>query len=182
MGAAPSEHTSGDLVLQRSAVLIVVSDGADGPQVLLSQRATDLSDYPGQWVFPGGAAADGDAGPVGTALREAWEEVGLDPSSLEVLGALPSHTLLDSRFLVTPVLAWSPDPAPALHLNTSETTAARQVSLRSLDDSTGPSALGVLTSQILRDLASRCPEASSTSLVRCGDEPRRRGAAAGASA
>ena len=97
-----------------SAVLILVSgasgsdDGGPGPdaEVLLLQRAATLRKHAGQPAFPGGATDPGDAGPVGTALREATEEVGLDPESVRVIGELPPVLIPVSGFVVTAVLAW----------------------------------------------------------------------------
>lgn len=101
------------VTLRAAAVLVLLSDGPSGPTVLLSERVRDLSDYPGQLVFPGGAADPEDDGPVSTALREAREEVGLSPGEAVVIGRLPAVALPDSGFLVTPVLAWSPSlPVP----------------------------------------------------------------------
>lgn len=94
-------------VLLPAAVPVLLSDGTAGLQVTLTQRAPDLADYLEQWVFPGGVTDSSDAGPVATAVREAAEAVGLDPASVQVIGRLSSIALLDSGFLVTPVLAWS---------------------------------------------------------------------------
>ena len=73
----PPEDGSG----RDSAVLIALSDGADGPAVLLIQRAATLRDHAGQVAFPGGAVDPDDADATAAALREATEEVGLDPAA-----------------------------------------------------------------------------------------------------
>lgn len=117
------------VMLRPAAVLVVVTQGPTGPQVLVTERAGDLADYPATLVFPGGAAERSDDGPVATALREAHEEVGLDPSSVEVLGTLPAVALPESGFAVTPVLAWSVDPAFSASVNLAEVTSVRQLSL-----------------------------------------------------
>lgn len=62
---------------------------------------------PEQVGLPGGAAEEGDAGPVGTALREAEEEVGLDHADVRIIAVLPAFALPDSGFMLTPVLAWT---------------------------------------------------------------------------
>ena len=67
---------------------------------------------PGQPAFPGGAADPEDADARATALREANEEVGLDPGSVTVLAELPRLWIPVSDFVVTPVLAWWHDPHP----------------------------------------------------------------------
>lgn len=89
-----------------AAVLICFADGNDGPELLLTERSNTLRSHAGQISFPGGSSDPGDDGPVGTALREANEEVGLDPSAVAVFGTLPSRWLVPSNFAVTPVLGY----------------------------------------------------------------------------
>ncbi|MCW2587089.1 MAG: hypothetical protein JWN55_2605, partial [Frankiales bacterium] len=72
-----------------SAVLVLFGEGPDGPDLLLIERAATLRSHAGQPAFPGGAQDPEDDGPVAAALREAQEEVGLDPASVDVLGQLP---------------------------------------------------------------------------------------------
>ena len=60
-----------------AASVIVLRDGADGPEVLLVQRNPEARFMGGAWVFPGGAVHDGDAGPAETAARELQEEAGV---------------------------------------------------------------------------------------------------------
>jgi len=94
-----------DLVPMESAVLvgIVVRDGIS--RVLLTLRTDGLRQHAGQVSFPGGRAEADDDGPLGTAKREAWEEIGLPAASLEPLGYLdPMLTI--TGFRVTPVVAW----------------------------------------------------------------------------
>ncbi|KAA9157549.1 CoA pyrophosphatase [Microbacterium lushaniae] len=88
--------------------------------VLLLSRAATLRSHPGQVAFPGGRIDAGDAGPVAAALREAEEETGLDPSGVEVLGALQPIPLEYSRHLVTPVLAWWRHPSPVRVVDDAE--------------------------------------------------------------
>jgi 8-oxo-dGTP pyrophosphatase MutT (NUDIX family) len=95
-----------------SAVLVVLGEGRDGPDVLVLQRAATLRNHAGQPAFPGGAADPGDADAAATALREAYEEVGLDPSSVTVITELPRLWIPVSDFVVTPVLAWWHRPHP----------------------------------------------------------------------
>ncbi|HET8970488.1 MAG TPA: CoA pyrophosphatase, partial [Candidatus Nanopelagicales bacterium] len=101
-----------------SAVLVLFGPPATNQpgtrlgDVLLIQRADTLSSHPGQPAFPGGAADPGDDGPVGTALREAVEETGLDPAGVQPFATLPALYLPPSGFVVTPVLAWWSRPSP----------------------------------------------------------------------
>ena len=119
--------------LRPAAVLVLLTDSPDGPTVLLTERAADMTDYPSQLVFPGGVAEAVDGDPAATALREAHEEVGLDPGSVEVIGLLPPLALPDAGFFVDPVLAWSRRPALTGPVNHAEVAALHQVRLRDLD-------------------------------------------------
>ncbi len=74
------------------------------PTVLLTERTLHLSTHSGQIAFPGGKVDADDADAVAAALREAQEEVGLDPAFVQVLGLLP-HYVTGSAFIVTPVVA-----------------------------------------------------------------------------
>jgi 8-oxo-dGTP pyrophosphatase MutT (NUDIX family) len=90
-----------------SAVLVLLGEQRPGePDVLVLQRAATLRKHAGQPAFPGGAADPEDADPAATALREAAEEVGLDPASVTVVAQLPELWIPVSDFVVTPVLAW----------------------------------------------------------------------------
>ena len=75
----------------------------DEMTVLLTQRTDHLNDHPGQISFPGGRAETSDADATATALREAHEEIGLEPFEIEVLGSLPTYTT-STGFIVTPVV------------------------------------------------------------------------------
>ncbi|XP_020205071.1 nudix hydrolase 15, mitochondrial isoform X2 [Cajanus cajan] len=81
-------------VSKRAAVLICVFEGADGNlRVFLTQRASSLSTHAGEVALPGGKTEEDDADDVHTALREAKEEIGLDPSLVSVITILePFHT------------------------------------------------------------------------------------------
>ncbi|OFE18778.1 coenzyme A pyrophosphatase [Humibacillus sp. DSM 29435] len=80
--------------------------------VVLVERSHDMRSHPAQIAFPGGARDLDDPDLVATALREAHEETGLDPSGVEVLSTMPALFLPPSRFVVTPVLGWWPHPSP----------------------------------------------------------------------
>lgn len=93
-----------------AAVLMLFADGAQGPELLLTRRGTTMRNHAGQISFPGGRAEEGDSGPAATALREAHEEVGLDPSTVTVIGELPTLWLPPSNHAVTPVVGYWTDP------------------------------------------------------------------------
>lgn len=76
----------------------------DRLMVLLTERTQHLSSHSGQVAFPGGKADAQDVDATATALREAHEEVGLDPHFVQILGVLPTYTT-GSSFVVAPVVA-----------------------------------------------------------------------------
>ncbi len=91
-------------VLRPAGVLVAFTQTATGPSLLLTKRSSQLRHHPGQIAFPGGKVDPGDADPIGAALREAQEEVGLAPANVEILGTFDPHETV-TGFLVTPVLA-----------------------------------------------------------------------------
>ena len=119
---------------RHSAVLVLFGEGARGPDVLLIERAHTMRSHAGQPAFPGGAVDPEDAGPVAAALREAQEEVGLDPATVEVLGTLPDLWLPPSGFVVTPVVAWWRAPHPVRVVDAAEVAAVARVPLARLTD------------------------------------------------
>jgi 8-oxo-dGTP pyrophosphatase MutT (NUDIX family) len=102
--------------LIRAAVLIPLVEYDSGLTVLLTQRTAHLRDHAGQISFPGGRCEQCDGSAAATALREAQEEVGLQPSQIEILGTLPEYRT-GSGFAITPVVALVPSP---LHLTLDE--------------------------------------------------------------
>jgi len=104
--------------LRPAAVLIpVIRRGAD-LSVLLTVRSANLRSHSGQIAFPGGAKDASDITAVDNALREAEEEIGLDPHQVEVLGYLDDYPTM-SRFLVTPVVGLI-DGGPQLNADARE--------------------------------------------------------------
>jgi len=94
--------------LTPAAVLLLVVNHPE-PTVVFTQRTAHLADHAGQISFPGGRMEEGDEGPAQTALREAREEVGVDPALVEILGELPDyHT--STGYRVRPVVGWAEPP------------------------------------------------------------------------
>ena len=91
-------------VLKPAAVLIAITEVGE---VILTKRAAHLKHHPGQIAFAGGRMDDTDRDLTHTALREAQEEIGLDPSVVSVLGQLPPHETVTS-YSVTPIVAMVP--------------------------------------------------------------------------
>ncbi|MDI9918236.1 CoA pyrophosphatase [Rhodococcus sp. IEGM 1379] len=106
----------------------------EGADVLLTQRASTMRQHSGQVAFPGGAADRGDDGPVGTALREAQEETGVDPSGVLPLTVLPEIFIPPSGFDVTPVIAYWENPMPVGIQDSGEVGRVARVPLRTLLD------------------------------------------------
>lgn len=96
-----------------AAVLVLLADtGRSGdPEVVYTRRRDDLATHPGQISFPGGRVDAGETVEQ-AALREAEEEVGLDRSSVELLGRLPAFYIPPSRFWVQPIVARWRAPHP----------------------------------------------------------------------
>ena len=99
----------------------------DEPMVLLTQRTAHLSTHSGQVAFPGGKVDDTDAHIAATALREAHEEVGLEPRHVQVLGNL-SEYVTGTAFIVTPVVALI-DPGHVIVPNPDEVDQVFEVPL-----------------------------------------------------
>ncbi|MBC7311660.1 MAG: CoA pyrophosphatase, partial [Rhizobium sp.] len=92
------------LKLKDAAVLVPVVDDPDGAKVILTQRTATLRKHSGQIAFPGGGIDEGDLSPEVAALREAREEIGLDPNFVETVGRLPQY-LSGTGFRIVPVLS-----------------------------------------------------------------------------
>ena len=123
----PGDHSAAaGKVLRSAAVLVPIVVGSD-PSVLLTQRTSHLSSHPGQIAFPGGRIDPQDRDEADAALREAWEEVGLDRRFVTVLGNLPVYAT-GSAYSVTPVVALV-QPGFSLSLNSGEVAEAFQVPL-----------------------------------------------------
>lgn len=118
-----------------SAVLILLGQQpATGPDVLVLERASTLREHAGQPAFPGGGSDPGDPDRVATALREAQEEVGLDPASVTVLATLPELWLPVSSYVVTPVLGWWHAAHDVLAMDAGEVAHVVRIPLAELAD------------------------------------------------
>ena len=117
----------------RAAVLVpLYADGDGTVRVILTKRPDDMRTHPGDVVFPGGRMEPGE-GPVATAKREAWEETGLDPDTVEVIGGLTPITTRNRSNLIVPVVARVQRPA-AYVLDPREVEVVIEPPLRDLLD------------------------------------------------
>jgi 8-oxo-dGTP pyrophosphatase MutT (NUDIX family) len=101
-----------------SAVLVALFEGEQGAEVLLTRRSWHLRSHRGEVCFPGGRQDVGET-PMQAALREAHEEVLLDPSDVTVVGELDHLATLASYSLIVPIVARLDRP-PVLSAGTSE--------------------------------------------------------------
>lgn len=118
-----------------AAVLVGIVQGR-APGVLLTKRTSHLANHPGQVAFPGGRIEPEDASADAAALREAAEEIGLDPAQAELLGRLPDY-VTGTGFRVSPVLALLP-PGLELRPAPDEVEAVFQLPLAVLLDPNAP--------------------------------------------
>jgi len=98
---------AGDVPL--AAVLVPLYEDPSGDvRVVLTKRPDTMPTHAGHIAFPGGRPHPGDSGPVDTALREAYEEVGIAPGDVEVIGFLPAIHTVEFSLLVVPVVGRLP--------------------------------------------------------------------------
>lgn len=110
--AISPEYRQSEGALREAAVLVPLFEKAGRATVLLTRRRADLRRHAGQISFPGGRVDAGDEDTLAAALREAREEVGLEPSQVEVLGRLSETLVVVTGFRLTPWVARVPYPYP----------------------------------------------------------------------
>lgn len=88
-----------------AAVLVPLYELDGACHLVLTKRSDDLEHHKGQVSFPGGAYEEADRDLAATAVREAFEEIGIPPADVEVLGALDDQVTMTSKFVVTPFVA-----------------------------------------------------------------------------
>jgi len=103
------DHDGSTEAVREAAVLVAITDRPD-PGLILTHRSHALRDHGGQIAFPGGRLDDGEDA-RSAALREAWEEIALDPAQVRILG-LADHYRTITGFGVTPVVALIPPDLP----------------------------------------------------------------------
>jgi 8-oxo-dGTP pyrophosphatase MutT (NUDIX family) len=123
----PAAWERAGVVASRPAAVLVAVVDRPMPSVILTVRTADLPSHAGQIAFPGGKIDPHDESPLGAALRESEEEIGLAPALVEPLGYLDLY-LTFSGFRILPTVA-RVAPGYALDLNTSEVSEAFEVPL-----------------------------------------------------
>jgi 8-oxo-dGTP pyrophosphatase MutT (NUDIX family) len=112
-----------------SAVLLPLFGWPEAPGLIFTERRADMRRHAGEISFPGGRRDEGDADPAATALREAHEEIGLDPAAVELAGALPPTGTFATGYRIQPFVGLIPDPA-GLGLEPSPTEVETILALR----------------------------------------------------
>jgi 8-oxo-dGTP pyrophosphatase MutT (NUDIX family) len=114
---------------------VLLDDDEGRACFVLTRRASNLPDHPGQWALPGGRTDAGETH-VEAALRECREEVGLALESTQVLGLLDDYPTR-SGFVITPVVVWG-GPGCKMTPNADEVAAIYRIPLAELDDPAVP--------------------------------------------
>lgn len=105
--------------LKLSSVLLLLFPEGERLYICLMKRPSTMRHHPGQISFPGGKVEKEDVSAEMTALREAREEIGIDPYSIEILGKLSDLYVEVSKFSIQPFLAWA-DKKPDFLINSGE--------------------------------------------------------------
>jgi 8-oxo-dGTP pyrophosphatase MutT (NUDIX family) len=119
---------------RRAAVLLPLFEQDGEISLAFIRRASTLRVHGGEIAFPGGKVEPADVSLVSTSLREAHEEIGLEPTRVEVIGLLTPVFTVVSNYLITPVVAFLPYGLGPLRLQESEVAELILAPLRALAD------------------------------------------------
>jgi 8-oxo-dGTP pyrophosphatase MutT (NUDIX family) len=116
-----------------AAVLLALYGWPEEPGLIFTERRADMRRHAGEISFPGGRQDDGDADLAATALREAQEEIALDPAAVELRGALPPTSTFVTGYRIHPFVGEIPHPAElSLVPNPTEVETVLTFSLEAL--------------------------------------------------
>lgn len=114
-----------------SAVLIPLLRRPAGPALLMVRKSAQLRKHAGQVAFPGGAL-EAEETAVAAALRETWEEIGLSPELVTIVGELDDERTYVTDFHIRPVVGWVAEPPPQWRLDTGEIDQVMEITLAEL--------------------------------------------------
>jgi 8-oxo-dGTP pyrophosphatase MutT (NUDIX family) len=118
---------------RESAILVPLYLKNGELHILFTKRSFDVAHHKGQISFPGGARSEEDNSPMDTALRESWEEVGIEPSCVEIIGELDDVLTATSNYLIHPYVGLIPYPYKFI-VNPNEILELIEVPLKNLMD------------------------------------------------
>jgi 8-oxo-dGTP pyrophosphatase MutT (NUDIX family) len=110
------EQTPPPVGSRASAVLVPIFDGPSGPEVVLTRRSQVLTSHKGEVSFPGGRVDAGETF-IQAAIREAYEEINLEPSHVQVIGEMNALSTYVSNSHIVPVLAYLETPPSMTAVN-----------------------------------------------------------------
>lgn len=111
-----------------AAVLLLLYERSGETCILLTKRTDKVADHKGQISFPGGVREITDQSLIATALREAFEEVGIDRKTVEVLGVLDDCRTISTHYVITPVVGYAPCP-PHISISPDEVEEVIEIPL-----------------------------------------------------
>lgn len=114
--------------LTPAAVLVLLYEKQGEIHIALTKRTETVADHKGQISFPGGVRDKEDESLEATALREAFEEVGIDPEGVEILGLLDDGLTIATSYIITPVVGALP-AAPRFSINPEEVKEVIEIPL-----------------------------------------------------
>jgi 8-oxo-dGTP pyrophosphatase MutT (NUDIX family) len=115
-----------------AAVLVPIFEDDGEPMILFTRRAQEMRRHRGEVSFPGGRADATDDDLLATALREAWEEIGLDPASVEIVGELNPIATVTAQTMIHPYVGVLPGRPKDLVPNPTEVELILTVPVREL--------------------------------------------------
>lgn len=136
LAAALAAHRPARVTVEgaREAAVLIPLYPAPQPTVILTLRSEELPSHRGQIAFPGGSVDPGDGSFSAAALREAHEELGIDPAGVTVLGELDTTPTFVSGYTVAPFVGWL-QSRPSMTPNQAEVSGVLEIPLADLNES-----------------------------------------------